>query len=324
MSDTRIIEVELSSPNISVVIPIYNSQNTLVDLVQRLTQVMPTICSEYEIILVNDNSRDQSWEIIEKLSQSHPGIHGLNLMRNYGQHNALLCGLRAALYEIVVTLDDDLQNPPEEISKLIQELDKGYDVVYGTPLKQAQSLWRNFASLVTRLALQSTMGVKHARNVSAFRAFRTHLRNAFDNYRSPYVILDVLLTWGTTQFSSVTVEHDSRKVGKSNYNLKRLINHAINMITGFTVLPLQFASFLGFTFALFGIIILIYVLGRYLIQGGSVPGFPFLASIIAIFSGVQLFALGIMGEYLARMHYRLMERPPYIIRDEIHSEQVNS
>ncbi len=313
----------MSSPNISVVVPVFNSQNTLNSLIARITPVMQSLCAEYEIILVNDGSRDQSWDVIEKICQHSTHVRGFNLMRNYGQHNALLCGLRAARFEIVVTLDDDLQNPPEEIGKLIQELDKGYDVVYGTPLKQAQSLWRNFASLITRLALQSTMGVKHARNVSAFRALRTHLRDAFEGYRSPYVILDVLLTWGTTRFSSVTVNHDARQVGKSNYNLKRLILHAINMITGFTVLPLQFASFLGFAFAVFGIIILIYVIGRYLIQGGSVPGFPFLASIIAIFSGVQLFALGIIGEYLARMHYRLMERPPYIIRDESLPQREN-
>ncbi len=314
----------MSVPNISIIVPVYNSQNTLADLVHRLTQVLPGISHEFEIILVNDGSRDQSWQMIEKLSKDYDCIRGLNLMRNFGQHNALLCGFRAARFEIAVTLDDDLQNPPEDIYKLIQELEKGYDVVYGTPKKQAQSLWRNFASFITRLALQSTMGVKHARNVSAFRALRTHLRDSFSGYRSPYVILDVLLTWGTTQFSAVTVNHNPRQVGKSNYNLKRLIMHAINMITGFTVLPLQFASFLGFAFALFGIIVLIYVIGRYLIQGGSVPGFPFLASIIAIFSGVQLFALGIIGEYLARMHYRLMERPPYIIREEIHSQEENS
>lgn len=313
----------MGTTKISIVVPVYNSQNTLTNLVERLIQVLPAFCSEYEIILVNDGSKDRSWEMIDELSQNFNFIHGLNLMRNYGQHNALLCGLRAARYDIVVTLDDDLQNPPEEIGKLVQELENGFDVVYGTPTKQAQSLWRNFASLITRLALQSTMGVKHARNVSAFRALRTQLRSAFDGYRSPYVILDVLLTWGTSKFSSVTVEHDRRKIGKSNYNLRKLIMHAVNMITGFTVLPLQFASFLGFAFALFGMIVLIYVIGRYLIQGGSVPGFPFLASIIAIFSGVQLFALGIMGEYLARMHYRLMERPPYIIRDETQSTQEN-
>jgi undecaprenyl-phosphate 4-deoxy-4-formamido-L-arabinose transferase len=247
-------------------------------------------------------------------------VRGINLMRNYGQHNALLCGVRSASYEIVVTLDDDLQNPPEEIPKLLNELDQGYDVVYGTPIKQQHGLWRNLASYFTRLALQSTMGVDNARKVSAFRALRTQLRQAFDNYQSPFVTLDVLLTWGATRFSAVQVNHEPRQVGASNYTFRKLVQHAINLITGFTTLPLQLASMMGFGFALFGLLVLIYVVGRYLIQGGSVPGFPFLASTIAIFSGVQLFALGIIGEYLARMHFRLMERPTYVIREET---QVN-
>ncbi len=315
----------MSSHSLSILIPVFNSEHTLDDLVSRLYQVLPKVSSTFEIILVNDGSRDQSWEKIKSLGQRHSYVHGINLMRNYGQHNALLCGLREAHNEIVITLDDDLQNPPEEISKLLNELEKGYDVVYGTPKKQAQSLWRNIASFITRLALQGAMGVENARNVSAFRVFRTHLRQAFEGYQSPNVILDVLLTWGTSKFSSVPVKHDPRQVGKSNYTFKKLIIHASNMVTGFTVLPLQFASLLGFAFSLFGIIILIYVVGRYFIEGGSVPGFPFLASIVAIFSGVQLFALGIIGEYLSRMHFRLMERPTYVIREETpDNEQVSS
>jgi undecaprenyl-phosphate 4-deoxy-4-formamido-L-arabinose transferase len=242
-------------------------------------------------------------------------------MRNYGQHNALLCGLRAARNEIVVTLDDDLQHPPEEIGKLVAELEDGYDVVYGTPLHQQHGLWRNLASFITRLALQSTMGVDNARKVSAFRALRTQVRQAFGTYQSPFVILDVLLTWGTTRFKSIPVQHEPRQVGVSNYTFRKLVVHAINMITGFTVLPLQLASLLGFAFALFGVLVLAYVVGRYLIQGGSVPGFPFLASIIAVFSGVQLFALGIIGEYLARMHFRIMERPAYVVREETEDGQ---
>jgi undecaprenyl-phosphate 4-deoxy-4-formamido-L-arabinose transferase len=159
------------------------------------------------------------------------------------------------------------------------------------------------------------MGAETARKVSAFRAFRTELRHAFENYRSPSVNLDVLLTWATSRFTSETVTHAPRHKGDSGYTLRKLISHALNMMTGFSALPLQMASIVGFSFAFFGFGILAYVVGRYLIQGGSVPGFPFLASIIAIFSGAQLFALGIVGEYLARMHFRSMGRPPYSIRE---------
>jgi len=309
-------------PNLSVVIPVYNSENSLPELVDQLQAILPTIGDTYEIILVNDGSRDSSWQVIQDLQQARTEVVGINLMRNYGQHNALLCGVRAARYEIVITMDDDLQHPPAEIPRLLVELDKGFDVVYGTPKKQAHGLWRNLASWFTRLALQTAMSIKHARQVSAFRVFRTQVREAFSRYQSPFVILDVLLTWGTTKFSSIPVEHSPRQVGKSNYTFRKLISHAVNMVTGFTILPLQLASLLGFGFAVFGLLVLLYVIGRYLIQGGSVPGFPFLASIIAIFSGVQLFALGIIGEYLARMHFRLMEKPTYVIREETHRSEV--
>jgi undecaprenyl-phosphate 4-deoxy-4-formamido-L-arabinose transferase len=309
--------------SLSIVIPVYNSETTIVDLINRLSRVLPKISRIFEVIMVNDGSQDQSWEKIDQISQEFPWIHGINLMRNYGQHNALLCGIRVASYDILVTIDDDLQNPPEEIPKLLAKLAEGYDVVYGTPLKQQQELWRNIGSGITRLALQSTMGVENARKVSSFRAFRTRIRDAFSNYQSPSVIIDVLLTWGTTRFASVYVQHNERVGGSSNYTFRKLVRHAVNMTTGFTTLPLQFASLMGFGFAIFGLLVLLFVIGRYLIQGGSVPGFPFLASTVAIFSGVQLFALGIIGEYLARMHFRLMERPSYVVRDETEIIQEN-
>lgn len=315
---------KMSATSISLVIPVYNSQDSLGKLIQRLSEVLPSLTPGFEVILVNDGSRDQSWQEITRLNLEYPWVHGINLLRNYGQHNALLCGLRAARCPVVITIDDDLQHPPEEIHKLLEELDKGFDVVYGTPMRQQHSLWRNLASYFTRLALQSAMGIENARKVSAFRAIRTQVRESFANYQSPEVTLDVLLTWGTTRFSAVPVQHEARQVGKSNYTLHKLIVHAINMITGFTVLPLQLASLMGFSFALFGLLLLIYVVGRYLIQGGSVPGFPFLASTIAIFSGVQLFALGIIGEYLARMHFRLMEKPTYVVREQTTAQEENT
>jgi len=306
---------------ISVVIPVYNSQSTLTELVNRLGQVLSALGESFEVILVDDGSQDHSWEVIQGVSQSFPWVRGINLMRNYGQHNALLCGVRAANFETTITMDDDLQHPPEAISDLLAPLNQGFDVVYGTPLKQQHGLWRNLASYLTRLALQSTMGVENARKVSAYRAMRTHIREAFANYQSPFVTIDVLLTWGTNRFTSVIVEHEPRHGGISHYTFRKLVAFGLNMLTGFTVLPLQLASLMGFAFAMFGLLVLCYVIVRYLIQGGSVPGFPFLASTIAIFSGVQLFALGIIGEYLARMHFRLMERPSYVVRNEIGYKQ---
>jgi glycosyltransferase involved in cell wall biosynthesis len=242
-------------------------------------------------------------------------VRGINLMRNYGQHNALLCGIRAARAELIATIDDDLQNPPEAIARLLAKLHEGYDVVYGTPQKEQHSFLRNVASRVTKIALQSAMGADTARHVSAFRVFRTRARDAFQSYQGPFVNVDVLLTWATTRFAAIEVPRQPRMRGTSNYTVRLLITHALNMMTGFTTLPLQVASFMGFALTLFGVFILAYVIGRYIWIGGSVPGFPFLASIITIFSGAQLFSLGIIGEYLARMHFRMMDRPPYVVAE---------
>ncbi len=297
----------------SVVIPVYNSEHTLDELVSRLSPVLPELFSKYEVILVNDGSHDDSPGVAKRLAAQYSWLKAINLLRNYGQHNALLCGIRAAQYKIVVTMDDDLQHPPEQIHKLISELAKGFEVVYGYPQNETHGLWRNLASQVTKLALQNTMGAETAHHVGPFRAFHTRIREAFTNYQNAYVNIDVLLTWGSSLFTAIPVEHAPRQAGKSNYTFRKLTTHALNMITGFSIIPLQVASLMGFSFAIFGMLVLIYVVGRYLIQGGSVPGFPFLASTIAIFSGVQLFALGIIGEYLARMHFRLLDRPPYVI-----------
>jgi glycosyltransferase involved in cell wall biosynthesis len=303
---------------LSIVVPVYNSEASLEVLAARIESVIGTVYSPLELILVNDCSRDRSWEVIEKLQTKHAWIRGIHLARNFGQHNALLCGIRAARYPLTVTMDDDLQNPPEEIPKLIAALEaKDADVVYGTPLKEAHSLWRDLASVVTKLVLTHAMGAETARNVSAFRCFRTAIRDAFAGYSGPYVSIDVLLTWGSRRFTSVAVRNEPRPFGVSNYTVRKLIVHAMNMMTGFSTLPLQFASMVGFGFMLFGLAVLVVVVGRYLIQGSVVPGFAFLGSTIAIFSGTQLFALGVIGEYLARMHVRSMGQPSYVVKQGV-------
>lgn len=299
---------------ISVVIPVYRSEATLNVLHKRLVDTLEKIGAQFEIVLVDDGGADGSWAEIERIASIDNRVIGIRLSRNYGQHNALLCGIRSAVYGTVVTLDDDLQNPPEEIPKLLEKLAKGYDVIYGTPEREQHGVVRDFASRITKLVLQNAMGADTARKVSAFRAFHTDVRNAFENYKGPFVSIDVLLTWGTTRFNTVTVQHYPRTVGKSTYTVGKLITHTFNMVTGFSTLPLQLASLIGFIFAIFGLFVLIYVLLKYWITGGTVPGFSFLAAIIAIFSGAQLCALGIFGEYLARIHFRTMDRPSYSVR----------
>lgn len=307
--------------SLSIVIPVYRSELIIPLLVQRIINVLEGITESYEIILVNDGSPDGSWSVIEKLSSEYPAIRAIDLMRNYGQHNALLAGIRAARYDIIVTMDDDLQHPPEEIPRLLAKLDEGCDVVYGAPQKMQHGLLRNLASSITKLVLQSIMGAETARNISAYRVFRTSLRAAFASYSSPSVNIDVLLTWGTRRFSHIPVTHAPRAAGTSNYTLGKLLVHAVTMITGFSVWPLRIASLLGFVMTAFGLGVLAYVIGVFLILGYSVPGFPFLGSIIAIFSGTQMFILGMIGEYIARIHFRTMDQPSYVVRTIIDGKQ---
>ena len=311
-------------PGISVVVPVFHSQESLAELVDRVLPVLTTLGNEHEVILVDDGSIDGSWSVVKHLAQCSPHVLGFRLMRNFGQHNALLLGIRRARYDIVVTMDDDLQNPPEEIPKLVAALNDGYDVVYGTPAARAHGLWRRLASQLTRVALQQAMGGdRGVRDISAFRAFRTPLREAFATYQSPFVSVDILLAWGTSRVSSVTVRQDARQNGASTYTFRRLVTHGLNMMTGFSTRPLQLASLLGISFTVVGFFVFAYVLVRYLIQGGSVPGFSFLASTIALFAGVQLFTLGVIGEYLSRVYVRSMDRPTYVVAETTASHPIN-
>lgn len=302
-------------PSISIVVPVFNSEQTLPTLIERLEPVLRQVASAFEVILVNDGSRDASGRVASELAAIHPFVRALSLMRNYGQHNALLAGIRLAKHDLVITLDDDLQNPPEQIPVLLAEIASGFDVVYGVPAHEQHGMLRDLASQITKWTLQSAMGADTARNISAFRAFRSDLRGAFESYGGSYVSIDVLLTWATTRFTGVTVKHDPRHAGASNYTLRKLIVHALNLMTGFSVMPLQIASLVGFAFTLVGVLVFLFVIARFFFEG-SVPGFPFLASIIALFSGAQLFALGIIGEYLARVHFRMMDKPSYAVRED--------
>lgn len=304
-----------SNYQLSVVIPVYRAQESLHELHQRLVTTLNGLGISFEILFVEDCGGDNSWSVIQQLAAKDERVRGFHMSRNYGQHNALLAGIRSANGELIVTLDDDLQHPPEEIPTLIAKIEEGYDVVYGSPEHEQHGFFRDLASQITKLALQNAMGAETARHVSAFRVFRTQLRGAFYEYRSPSVNLDVLLTWATSRFISLPVRHEVRKYGESGYTIRKLLAHAMNMMTGFSTMPLKLASVIGFLFALFGVFVLAYVLLRYLLEGAAVPGFAFLASIVALFSGAQLLALGIIGEYLARMHQRTMDRPAYFIRE---------
>lgn len=315
--DGRAQQAQPPVPDLSIVVPVYRSQEMLVSLYERLDATLRAQKLNYEIIFVEDCGGDDSWVTIQNLAERSPNVRGIKLSRNYGQHNALLCGIRGARAPLTITIDDDLQHPPEELPKLLEAMRPDVDVVYGAPLREPHGFFRGLASQITKYVLQTAMGAEAARNVSALRVFRTRLRVAFEDHNNPFVNIDVMLTWATSRFEVVRVRHDPRKSGESGYTFNLLVRHAFNMVTGFSTLPLKLASFMGLAFAAFGFLILAYVLLVYLIRGPVVPGFAFLASVIALFSGVQLLTIGIIGEYLARIHFRTMDKPAFVIHETI-------
>ncbi len=244
-------------------------------------------------------------------------------MRNYGQHNALLAGIQKAKYELIVTLDDDLQHPPEEIPKLLSKLIKGYDLVYGTPAERQHESWRNISSKGLKVVLKIVAGPEIGEKCSAFRAFRSVLRHSFARFSGRHLAIDVLLSWGAARVTHVFVVHQARQHGTSGYTLSKLVLLAFDMLTGYSTLPLRIASGVGLATSLFGLLMFLYVSIRRLFQTNYVPGFSFLASEMAFFAGMQLFAIGIIGEYIARLHFRTMGKPPYVIRDEVGNDDLS-
>lgn len=300
--------------NCSVVIPVYRGESSLGELVERLARVLPSAAERFEVILINDGSPDRSWGIIQQLAQEYSWVRGISLSRNYGQENATLCGILESRYPVIATMDDDLQHRPEDLPRLLGKLGEGYDVVYGVPRVRRQSWWKAVSSTIVKRLISRSLGFKAARDLSAFKVFRADLREILGSISGRDVLIDVFLSWTTERFAAVEIDEDPRALGRSNYDLMKLIKVSLRIMTNYTTIPLRFSSILGFLFTILGIFVLVYVLTVYFALG-SIPGFTFLASVVTIFSGVQLFALGIIGEYLARLFERSSGRPPFAIRE---------
>lgn len=307
-------ESEGRRPGLSVVVPAYRSPGSLGTLCDEIDLHVAPLFVEVEIIFVDDGSRDDTWASIQQLAAERTDVRGFTLLRNYGQHNALLAGLRSARLPLVLTIDDDLQNPPRAVPVLLAALTDDVDLVYGRPKQEQQGLLRNVASRTTKRAMSTALGPDVYPRSSAFRLFRRELVEAADSVHDPYISVDVLLSWGTNHITDVEVDFDQRTSGQSGYSARRLVRHAINMITGYSARPLRWMSMFGLGCAMLGFVMLLYVLGQFVFGDVDVAGFTFLAAAITLFSGVQLLSLGLLGEYIGRMHFRSMGKPPYVIR----------
>lgn len=286
---------------ISVVIPVYNSGKIFSDLVSEILKVFKeNQIHDFELILVDDGSTDDSWEKIKKISKMNTVIKGYKLIKNFGQQFATLKGVQKSKGDIIITLDDDFQHPPQEIPKLIKALNNDVDVIYGVPILEKRSFLRNLSSLSIKFFIKHILKVKHGSFINSFRLFRKKLINNYD-VNSSNIDLDALLFFSTDKFSYIKVGNNERLIDDTYYDFARLFYYAINMLVGFSVKPLRFVFILSGIFLIFGFGIMFFIIFDYFITDNIVAGFTFISSLLIIFSGVQILLIGIIGEYVARI-----------------------
>jgi polyisoprenyl-phosphate glycosyltransferase len=305
---------EQSAVDVSVVIPVYNSATTLGRLVARLQAVFDAIGMTYELVMVEDGSSDGSWGALAHLQSQNPQqITAIQLMRNYGQHNALMCGFRYARGTLIITMDDDLQHPPEEIPKLLAAMaESDFDLVYGCYDKKKHGLVKNLGSAVVNAFFRSVFRLPVT--VTAFRIIRRQLLDAILPYSLPFTFIDGLFAWNTRRVGAVTVAHHPRAEGRSKTSLGKMVTLALNLFTNFSLIPLQFVSLLGSAAAICGLTAGVYYFYRYVTSSITIPGYASTIVSILTLGGLQLLGLGIIGEYLGRLHLNVNGKPQYTER----------
>ena len=299
---------------LSVVIPVYRSEPVLEALMARLLPVLDGLGVEYEIVFVEDGSPDRAWRVLESLQAGNPGrVVAIQLMRNYGQHNALMCGFRHARGRYVVTMDDDLQNPPEEIPKLLGVIrDSDLDLVYGGIDSKQHARWRNAGSALVNAFYRYTF--KTRVTITSFRIVRRELIDSILPYNLNFTFIDGLFAWNTRRVGEVLVEHHPRTSGRSGYNLGRLAALGLNLLTNFSIVPLRVVSGFGLIAAVGGFVLAVFYLVQYLRSSIGVPGYASIIIVMLILGGLQLLSMGVMGEYIGRMHINVNNMPQYVVR----------
>lgn len=299
-------------PLISVVIPVYKAEKCLHELHRRLGESLRMITVDYEIILVEDCGGDHSWEIIQSLAAADKRVRGLQLTRNFGQHAATICGLSSARGEWIITLDDDLEQNPEDITNLYYKALEGYDLVYGVYPQRTHSLWRNLTSALARRLFNYAIPSLN-KDYTSFRCLRNNIAKEMIKFSSPFPFVDGYLSWLTNNYATVVVEHATRNNGGSNYTFRKLFTHTINIFVTFSDLPLKMVTWLGLGAFLVGMFWLLAILLGKIFGGITVSGFASLMAGIVLFGGLQMLVLGILGEYLGRMNFKSSSKPLFLV-----------
>ncbi len=303
---------------VSFVIPCYNSSKTIEKVIEEIKDTMKQLVKyEYEIILVNDCSPDNTFEVIEELCRKNKNICGINLAKNFGQHGALMAGFHQVTGDILVCLDDDGQTPANEVGKLLDKIEAGDDVVYASYAHKKHSLFRNFGSYVNELMAQFLLGKPKDLYVSSYFAARRFVVREMLKYENayPYVIGLVLRT--TKKISNVPVNHREREIGQSGYTLAKLLGLWFNGFTAFSTKPLRIATIGGTAFAMVGFLYGIYTVIKKFVNPAVPVGFSSVMSALMFIGGVMMLMLGLIGEYIGRMYICMNSAPQFVVRDII-------
>jgi len=304
------------SPYLSVVIPVFNEEENLVELHARLAATLDQAGYTWEVIYVDDGSRDRSWEILEKLHQQDPPrVRLVRFNRNYGQHMAVFAGFERVRGQVVATLDADLQNPPEEIPRLVQKLEEGYDVVSGWRRRRRDTWLRRLPSWIVNRVTSRVVGVDLKDYGCMLRTYRREVVNAMNQCQETSSFIPALANTFARDVAEIPVDHAERRGGRSKYNLLGLIRLNFDLMTGFSVLPIQLVSLLGSLVALVGLGFGIFLFVRRLIVGPEVEGVFTLFAILFVFVGLQILGVGLIGEYVGRIYREVRRRPRFVVSE---------
>ncbi len=301
--------------NVSVVIPVYNAEKSIESLVAEIHRVMGDI--GHEIVLVNDGSRDRTESICERLAGQDKRIRFISLRRNFGEHNAVLCGLNFAAGDVSVIIDDDFQNPPSEIPKLLREMDQGHDVVYSRYDEKRHSPFRNLGSAVNDWFATRLLAKPKDLYLSSFKAIRGDLVKEIIQYKGPFPYIDGLILRATDRIGWVTVEHDERRVGRSNYTMGKLVSLYMNMFFNFSIRPLRMFTLAGCAIFVFGMVSSIAFVVEKLMHPQIAVGWTSLITAVLTLSGFQIMFLGLLGEYLGKQYLDQNRTPQWVIKGKI-------
>lgn len=305
----------------SFVIPCYNSSESIRHVVELTMEEMEKMNRrEFEFVLVNDySSSTKTMPVLKKLAEEYPCVTVLNLAKNAGQHNAIMAGLNYAKGDILIGMDDDMQTHPSQLPYLFEELEKGYDIVYGYYPEKKHSAFRNFGSWVNYISVRILIGKPKELKTSSYWVARKFVRDSVIEYQAPYAYIQGLFLRTTRNISCIPIQHFQREEGESNYTFKRLLKLWSNII-GFSITPLRLTEYCGFWLSLLSIIAAVVVLIRKILNPAMALGWPSLMIVICFFSGIQLMFLGLIGEYIGRMFLGLNRQPQYVIREVIRQE----